>query len=122
MPFASPVDREGIYGSSVSVTLGSELALDLVIVIGGEQVHRWFELQLLRGLVEDNWVQHDFVQVVRDIAVEWLQIRLRVGIMLLHVDSLITFTILSEQGLARVGVSQKASEWAGDACALWARL
>ena len=111
MPFASRVDREGIDCSSVRVWLGAEVTLDLVMIRGGEQVHRWFELQLLRGLVEDNWVQHDFVQVVRDIAVEWLQIRLRVGIMLLHVDSLITFAILSEQGFVCAGPPE--SFWFG---------
>ena len=64
------------------------------MVSGGEHVHRGFELKLLRGLVEGNSVQHDVVQVVRDIAGEWFQIRLRAGIVLLNVDSLITLAIL----------------------------
>ena len=54
VPFASPVDREGIDGSGVRVALRGTVALDLVMIRGGEHVHRGFELQLLRGLVEDN--------------------------------------------------------------------
>ena len=122
MPFASPVDREGIDGSGVRVALRGEVALDLVMIRGGEQVHRGFELQLLRGLVEDDWIQHDVVQVMRDIAGEGFQVRLRVCIMLLQGDGFNTFAILSEQCLAGVGVRPKASGWAVWACVWWARL
>ena len=89
---------------------------------GGENVHREFELKLLRGLVEDSGVQHDVVQVVHDIAGELFQITLRVVIMLLNGDSFITFAILSEQGLACARVRQKAAVWAGEECAGLARL
>ena len=40
MPFASPVDREGIDGGSVRVALGGEVVLDLVMIRGGEQVEQ----------------------------------------------------------------------------------
>ena len=94
----------------------------MVMVRGGEHVHRGFEFKLLRGLVKNNGVQHDVVQVVRDIAGEWFQVRLRVVIMLLHGDGFITFAVLSEQCLAGVRVRQKAPWWAGWACVWWARL
>ena len=122
MPFASPVYLEGIGCSSVRVSLGGEVTLDLVMIRGGEQVHRGFELQLLRGLVEYDGVQHDVVHVVRDIAGEGFEVRLRVVIMLLHGDGFITFAILSEQGLVCARVLQKSSGCAGDACAGWVRL
>ena len=47
----------------------------MMIVSGEEQVHRWHDREPLRGLVDD------IVHVVRDIA--GLQVRLRVGIILL---------------------------------------
>ena len=120
--FASPVNRDGIDGRRVRVTLCCEVTLDVVMVRGGEQIHRGFERELLRGLVEDNGVHQDVVHVVRDIAGEGFQIMLRVSIMFLHGYGLITFAVLSEQGLARALVSQKPSGWAGDAGAGLARL
>ena len=81
---------------------GGEVTLDLVMVRGSKHVHRVFEL--LRGLVEDNGVQHDVVQVVRDISDEWFQVRLRVVIMLLHGDSFINFAYCRSSVL-RVRVS-----------------
>ena len=52
--------------------------------------------------------------VVRDIAVEGLQIRLRFGSKLLEGDRLIMFAVLAEKGLARERVRQKASWWSGN--------
>ena len=99
MQFVSPVTPEGIDGGSVSVALG------------GEQVHRGFEIELLRGLVEYNWVQHDVVQVMRDIALEGFQVRLRVVIMLLQGDGFNTFAILSERSARKLRCGR----------AMWAR-
>ena len=84
VPFSSPVDREGIDGSGVRV-----------LVEDGS------------GLVEDDWIQHDVVQVVREIAGEGFQVRLRVVIMFLQGDGFNTFAILSEQGLVCARVLQK---------------
>ena len=104
------------------VSLGGEVTLDLVMIRGGEQLHLRFERQLLRGLVEDDWVQHDVVQVVRDIAGNGS----RSGCESLSCSSMemvfITFVIFSKQGLACARVRKKASGLAGDACAVLARL
>ena len=85
--------QRGIDGSGVRVSLGGKVALDLVMIRGGEHVHRGLERQLLRGLVENDRVQHEVVQVVRDIAGEGCEVRLRVGIMLLHGYGFNTFAI-----------------------------
>ena len=84
VPFASPFDLEGIDCSSVRVSLGGEVTFDVMMIRVGKQLHRGFERELLRSLVEDNDVQHEFVQVVRDIAGECFQVRLRIVVMLIH--------------------------------------
>ena len=45
--------------------------------LAGEQGHPGFNLQMLRGLLEHNRVQHNVIEVVRDIAGEVLTIMLR---------------------------------------------